>query len=309
MENELLQRYISGNATLEEKQAFLCWVEADEQHMQEYKDYRKLYDMQLWNTVIIEAKQKKTFQINRYVRELIKIAAIFVISFTLAYTLFNLPDKKEIVWQTLHVPAGQRAELLLADGTKVWLHAMTTLTFPTQFEEGKREVTLDGEGYFDVTKDEMNPFIVKTELHDVKVFGTEFNTTAYKHANIFTTSLLEGKVDVIAKETGQTIHLEPGECAYSVNGKLHERAIAHADYFRWREGLLCFNNLRMDLLLDRLQLCYAIKIEIQNKKILKNYYTGKFRTKDGIEHVLRVLQLHNNFQFTKDEETNIIYIK
>ena len=229
MENELLQRYISGNATLEEKQAFLCWVEADEQHMQEYKDYRKLYDMQLWNTVIIEAKQKKTFQINRYVRELIKIAAIFVISFTLAYTLFNLPDKKEIVWQTLHVPAGQRAELLLADGTKVWLHAMTTLTFPTQFEEGKREVTLDGEGYFDVTKDEMNPFIVKTELHDVKVFGTEFNTTAYKHANIFTTSLLEGKVDVIAKETGQTIHLEPGECAYDVNGKLHERAIPHAD--------------------------------------------------------------------------------
>ena len=309
MENELLQRYISGNATLEEKQTFLCWIEADERHMQEFKECRKSYDVQLWHAMAIQAKQKKTFHINRYVRELIKVAAIFVISFGLTYTLFALSDKKETILQTLHVPAGQRAELLLADGTKVWLHAMTTLIFPTQFEDGKREVTLDGEGYFDVTTDEINPFIVKTELHDLKVFGTEFNATAYKQTNDFSTSLLKGKIDVIAKKTGQIIHLEPGECAYDVNGKLYKKSISYTDYFRWREGLLCFNNLRMDLLLDKLQLCYGIKIEIQNKKILKNYYTGKFRTKDGVEHALRVLQLYNSFQFIKDEVTNVICIK
>ena len=80
------------------------------------------------------------------------------------------------------------------------------------------------------------------------------------------------------------------------------------DYFLWREGLICFHDISLKDMMEKLELYYGVNIEVNNRNILRNHYTGKFRTGDGIEHVLRVLRLSNRFTYTKDDETNTITI-
>lgn len=96
------------------------------------------------------------------------------------------------------MPAGQRAELTLSDGTKVWLNAKTTFSFPDHFDDHQRNVILDGEAYFDVAHNEKSPFVIQTEKYNVKVLGTEFNVRAYKEDEIyaFETALINGSVEI-----------------------------------------------------------------------------------------------------------------
>lgn len=101
--------------------------------------------------------------------------------------------------QTVTVPAGQRAQITLADGTKVWLNAQSTLTYSHDFGRNKRNVELDGGAYFEVAKNKEIPFYVNTETNQVRVVETHFNVCAYRGSNEFTTTLLEGIVDIYAK--------------------------------------------------------------------------------------------------------------
>lgn len=92
--------------------------------------------------------------------------------------------------QTVAVPAGQRAQITLADGTKVWLNSQSTLTYASNFGRQERNVLLDGEAYFEVSKNEKIPFFVNTETNKVRVVGTSFNVCAYNGSNEFETTLV-----------------------------------------------------------------------------------------------------------------------
>ncbi len=168
---------------------------------------------------------------------------------------------------------------------------------------------MDGEGYFDVAKDAEKPFTVKTEKYDIRVLGTEFNVTAYSASSNFETSLLKGSVEVSSSDTHTTVRLEPNTRTYIENGKLKKGIIEHDTYFLWKEGLICFYDEPVGKMIEKLELYYDVKIDVQNKELLRNRYSGKFRTKDGVEHVLKVLQLKNKFTYTKDNDLNLIIIK
>lgn len=110
--------------------------------------------------------------------------------------------------QTVTVPAGQRAQITLADGTKVWLNAQPTLTYSHDFGRNKRNVELDGGAYFEVAKNKEIPFYVNTETNQVRVVETHFNVCAYRGSNEFTTTLLEGIVDIYAKGSEHSLTRE-----------------------------------------------------------------------------------------------------
>lgn len=315
MNQNILHRYISGDATQQEKEQVARWLDADKKNMKEFLAQRKLYDISIWQEEQIRVEGKVTPDKKQQILRTLaigfsKIAAIFILAFTLAYTF--LLDKKSIEpagMQTIFVPPGQRAELTLTDGTKVWLNAKTTFTFPNKFTADSRNVTLDGEGYFDVTKDPQKPFVVKTKQYDIKVLGTEFNVTAYSASSSFETSLIKGAVEVSSPSSNTKIELQPNTRTYTENGILKKGAIEHQSYFLWKEGLICFFDEPVGKMIEKLELYYDIKIDVQNKELLKNCYSGKFRTKDGVEHVLKVLQLSNKFTYTKDNDLNLITIQ
>ena len=194
-----------------------------------------------------------------------------------------------------------------------WYEGLVELTqyldFPGSFKGNIRNVKLDGEGYFAVTKNVEQPFIVETNKCNVKVLGTELNVMAYAADSVWETSLLEGAVEILVPGSNNSgMRLEPNMMASLKGNRLVKGRIKEVDYFLWREGLLCFNDISVRDMIEKLKLYYGVDIVVNNTRILKNRYTGKFRTKDGVEHVLKVLKLNNKFTYTKDDETNVITI-
>lgn len=328
----IIYRYIKGDATTEEERLFLHWLEEDESHEKEYLSLRRVFNLNVWNTEAtstVEAlsaqknpttqetsfaqeppiAQKKRFSPKKIAAELLKIAAVLCAGMLITYFLMNDTKLPEAQMQTVYVPSGQRTELILSDGTKVWLNSGTTLTFSEQFYGDTREVTLDGEAYLQVAKDEKRPFVVHTEYNDIRVLGTEFNVKAYKNKTLFEAALLEGCIEVFSENTGQSFVLNSNETLSLKDGRFAQGQIDDFNYFKWREGLICFENEALEALFAKLELYYDIRIENTNKSLQKGLYTGKFRTRDGVEHVLRVLQLKHRFEYTKDDDRNVIIIK
>ncbi|MDL2255540.1 FecR domain-containing protein [Parabacteroides sp. OttesenSCG-928-G06] len=311
MEQEKIEKYIVGDASAQDKEEILAWAKADEKNMAELRAMRKLYDYTVWQREETPALAGKRKQRRRILLGSVAAAAACLFVF---WGLNNYIDRlksqiPEIVMQTIRVPAGQRAELTLVDGTQVWLNAGTTFTFPNRFDRNQRQVKLDGEAYFDVKKNESHPFVVSTAEHDVKVLGTQFNMLAYSRSPLYEVSLLEGKVEVAAKNGIERITLNPDFRAYSDKGRLRVGKIENYDYLLWREGLICFDDEPVDRMVSKLELYFDIKIIVENEAFKKKKYTGKFRTKDGVEHILRVFQLKETFTYERDEEKNLITIK
>lgn len=310
MDDKLLQLYFEGRTTEEQSRLITEWLDADVANMKHYQQLCRLYEIGFWHeepeTAVISLKEKFRWRV--ILREAVKIAAVFILGFTLNYWL-NQGGEEDISMQTVHVPAGQNAQLTLADGSKVWLNAGSTLNFPTRFVEGKRRITLEGEGFFEVKANKEKPFIVSTSTYDIKALGTSFNVNAYKQSEEFETALLTGKVEIKDRITDQTISLSPNNRAVLMNNGLSVVPIESTDYFLWREGILYFDEPLTEVL-DKLKLYFDVNINVNNKSVLENkrHCTGKFRTRDGLDHILSVLQLTNHFTYKKDEEKNLITI-
>lgn len=312
MDKEILQRYVEGNVTPEEIITVVDWLDEDESHVREFMALHKLNDISLLNQPVGLAdtqKKKKSFSLRQIGYELAKIAAV-VLLFWGGTKLFETnPEEDTITYQTLFVPAGQRAELILPDSTRVWVNARSKLVYPVNFGKGTRQVELNGEAYFDVIHNEQQPFVVKTSQMDIQVLGTEFNVTAYSNSSDFEVSLLRGSIELSSPRLSSNYRVKERENVRLQDNKLIINTIADYDYFRWKEGLICFNNESVSTIIEKLRLYYDINIEVDNQKFLGSRYTGKFRSKDGIEQVLKVLQIEHKFTYTKNNDLNLITIK
>lgn len=313
MDKDILQRYVEGNVSPEEIIAVVDWLDADESHVREFMALHKLNDISLLNqpdNKVDVQKKKKTITFRQIGYELAKIAAILIL-FWGGTKLYETTSVKEnvIAYQTLYVPAGQRAELILPDSTHVWLNARSKLVYPISFGKDIRQVELNGEAYFDVIHNEKQPFVVKTPQMDIQVLGTEFNVTAYSSSSDFEVALLRGCIELSSPRLSSNYRMKEKEHIRLQNNKLISKDISDYDYFRWKEGLICFNNESVATIIEKLKLYYDIDIEVYNQKFINSRYTGKFRTKDGIEQVLRVLQIEHKFTYTKNNDLNLITIK
>jgi ferric-dicitrate binding protein FerR (iron transport regulator) len=311
MNQETIKRYIEGDASSAEKEQIVAWVKADENNRKELFALHKLHDITIWQAEKKTGKRKKTAtrRLAFYKASSIAAAVLIFLFAGSFYTLY-MNVKKQIpksAMQTIRVPVGQQAELVLADGTNVWLNAGSTFTFPTLFSADNREVSLDGEGYFNVEIDRNRPFIVKTFACDVKALGTVFNVQAYRKSSLFEVSLLSGVVEVSTHS--RRIRLEPNTRVYLDNNELVKGSTENYDYLLWKEGVISFNNEPVEQMLNKLQRYFDTRIVIKNTTFLDKKYTGKFRTKDGIEHILKVFQLNGRFRYEKDDEQNMITIK
>ena len=215
----------------------------------------------------------------------------------------------EVAYNTVSIPWGAEYKLVLADGSKVWLNAQSSVTYPVAFHGKTREIRLEGEAYFEVRRNEKVPFVVKTSKVDVKVLGTEFNVSAYEEEADFEVALLKGSVLLESSRLREPHSMKPGEMVYFKDGQYYSGLIQNPDYFKWKEGLICFQNEPISDIMDKLSLYFDVKIQHRNQAFLKERYTGKFRSKDGVEQVLKVLQMEHHFRYVKDNEQNVITIK
>ena len=311
MERDLLYRYFDGDTTPDEERRIMEWAEASPENYRLYLEERRL-----WCALLLHAGRRTARRPALWRRlaawRVSGAAACILLLVGLAGIFFAgrmVPDGR---MQQVVVPAGQRVELRLADGTKVWLNSKSRLEYPSSFGRRSRRVTLCGEGYFEVAHDERKPFVVETGQYDVRVLGTTFNVYAYDNDRAaFETALMEGSVEVSSRsDASQRLVLQPNAAAVlAADGRLVRTRLTDMGRFRWTEGLICLNDVPFGELLERFSDYYDIRILLKNPKLYDVRCTGKFRQSDGIDYSLHVLQRFVNFRYTHDEERHTIEIR
>lgn len=310
MDQKLLYKYFKGTATMDEEKQILDWVDESPANRNAFQKERMLYDIALFTDEKKLKKEQKTVRILPVLRWSARIAAVVVVALSCGFLFRDYQYNKVAQMQTVAVPAGQRAQITLADGTRVWLNAKSTLTYASNFGRTDRNILLEGEAFFEVAKNKDIPFYVNTEKNKVRVVGTSFNVCAYKDSKEFETTLVEGVVDIYAVGKEKPIaRLQKNEFFADYDGKLKKTVLPSYDYLRWKEGLYCFDDSELSHILNRLELYYNVKITVKNKKLLSHRYTAKFKEQDGIEHILKVIQKDQNFKYYINEEKDQITIE
>ena len=319
MEKEILYKYFEGIASREEEDAVYRWLDASSENERELLKEREFFDAMIFAGSAeediagkkVEPGVAKASLIRSWMRDVLKVAA--AVAITVACGLyFYISEKKELLaaMNTVTVPAGQRVNLKLSDGTTVWLNARSEMVYPAVFSGAKREIRLDGEGYFEVEHDKESPFVVHTQKCDIEVLGTKFNVEAYSDSEEFSTSLMEGSVKVTDNAALSTsVLLKPDQEVRFKDGRLLVSSIGDYDHFRWREGLVCFNDVAFNELMKRFEKCYGISIVVENKSLVEYSCSGKFRISDGLDNALRILQRNAKYTFERNEDNSIVYIK
>ena len=220
---------------------------------------------------------------------------------------------KELVYNTLRIPYGQRFELLLSDGTSVHLNAGTTLKFPVRFPESSetREVFVTGEAYFDVATNESQPFVVNTGEMDVRVLGTKFNVSTYPEDDHTDVVLVEGLVRLDAEseisETTEKQLLKPGyKASFDKREKtITTQAVPTSIYTSWIKGELVFRDMTFEDILKKLERKFNVTIENNNDKLAKERFNASFGD-ESIEAVLKYLKTIYGIEYSIEDDKVII---
>lgn len=217
--------------------------------------------------------------------------------------------KKEL--NHLFVPFGRNSSITLPDGTVAFLNAGSQLDYPDSFGGKKREVSLNGEGFFEVAHNAEKPFIVKTHNLNVEVLGTKFNLSAYAGDHIVETILVEGKVKL--KKTGfslltKELILTPNQRAvyYPENGETSISEVDVKSYISWRDGYLNLETLALNRVVKRLERYYNIRIVLNDPFLGMKTITGKLSLNEEPEKVLDVLAKTASIEIIKINQSKYI---
>ena len=194
----------------------------------------------------------------------------------------------------LKTPRGGTYQLVLSDGTKVWLNAQSSLKYPANFDANERVVELDGEAYFAVAQDAHKPFRVITKSQQIDVLGTEFNVSAYGNGQATLTTLVNGRVHVtgaVAAAGGVTqMLLKPGQQAMNLNGAaVQVREVGLAPYVSWKRGFFYFDETKLSEAMDQLSRWYNLEVVYQGK-MPETYFYGEINRNKTLQKVLNILR-------------------
>lgn len=215
----------------------------------------------------------------------------------LVYT--NASAKDTLVYNTIKVPYGKRFELKLSDGTDVHLNAGTSLKYPVRFINGEnRQVFLNGEAFFEVTKDAKHPFVVGSNDMNVKVLGTKFNVTSYKEDAKTYTVLVEGSVVASNKVVeDDNVILKPGNRVFFENKHLKTETVDVRKYIAWVTGELMFIDDSFGVITNKLERKYNVDIVNKYDELNDIMVTATFK-EENIDQVLKTFQTYKAFNYT-----------
>ena len=184
---------------------------------------------------------------------------------------------------------GEKLDLLLPDGSKVILNADSSLSYPEQFDNTTRSVTLKGEAYFDVKENTAVPFVIKTGALKTTVLGTSFNINAYEQRKKIKVTVATGKVIINDSKKNRMELLPNQQGAFEKHSRtIIKKGVKSSDFTEWKDGILKFNNMKLKDAMYKLELWYGVEISFNNEAIKNCRFTGKFN-KESLETVLKSL--------------------
>ncbi|HVM87319.1 MAG TPA: FecR family protein [Puia sp.] len=270
------------------------------------------------------------------------VAAVLLVFFGVRFSANKniLTDAGEIqqvakAFSEVSTKNGSKTNLILPDGTKVWLNAGSKLTYDSFYGKKIREVSLSGEGFFDVVKNKEKPFIIHASSINIKVLGTEFNVRSYPNDKTTEASLIRGSIEVTFKnKPAKKVILKPNEKIVVENINLKEREVVAVEHnsspkvndladdvaiknltyehktgaiieTSWVDNRLIFQDESFEDIAKQLERWYGVFITFQNEQLKENHLTGSFKN-ETIRQALDALKFTASFNYSIDNSNNII---
>lgn len=312
MDDSIINKYLSGEASEEEVKNLFQWMDSDPEHRNEFIQYKKLWALtsnssentdQAWNSLsetLFKPKERR-LRIKRYWIAAAGFLLVFGLGMAMQYTVQQRSgDKFSYFAETrVEVPLGQMSNVILPDGTTVRLNSGTTLGYSKNFNSGERTVSLEGEAFFDVSKDPLHPFVIKTKSLDFKVYGTSFNIQAYPNEKMVNTTLVEGSLGVMGKNGHELAKLVPGEnAAFRENDKKLEISKVSLDlYTSWKDGLITFSNEKLKDIAKKIERWYNVEIVIKNPRLGDELIMGTIMKNKPVDQILEVFAVTSSLKY------------
>ena len=323
---EKIERYIRGSSDLDEKKYVESIFLNGEKNLyfrnRLYKDWESFLDdnsrlseddlNQVLERIHYILWKNETLKKNRPGQRILRFyknaAAGLLIPLMIAASLvFNyLPSKKgtltgQNISSAIYAPIGSRVSFTLPDGTVGMLNSGSRLTYSLPFKDD-RHVKLEGEAWFEVTRDEKHPFNINAGNSNVIVLGTKFNISAYPAEDYIEVVLRDGKVELKNNENSETNLILPSERLISRNGNVTKTMVDPEKYIAWTQGKLVFRGDPMNEVVRRLERWYNVSITIADKELEKYSFRATFQD-DALDEVLRCLALTSPIGYKKTVRT------
>jgi ferric-dicitrate binding protein FerR (iron transport regulator) len=323
--HSLIAKQLTAQLSEAEAAELEKWKLASRENLQEYNDFISLWSQsgslkmaqsinQLEAQNIIRRKAGIHSSRKRWINLVVQAAAVLVLSliFSGIYNSITLNNRDQSfadhstspIYQEIIAACGTQAKVELADGTKVFLNSGSKLRFPQTFaNQQQRKVVLDGEGYFEVTKNKEQPFVVEANQLNIKVLGTKFNVDAYADNPSVSVALVEGSV-MIQENTGKQnkdlMELAPNQVATlnPVDQKLSKLDVRDLyKYTAWVDGRIVFFGDPIQTVVRKLANWYNVDIVISDKKLENYRFTGTF-INEPLEQILNILSMTSQMTYT-----------
>lgn len=257
----------------------------------------------------MEVTSQKTFVLPRFIRWTAAVIVAFVLG-GLSIYIYNANSLSNHLY-TVTVPLGSKSKIELPDHTTVWLNAGSTLQYAQNFAQSGRNVSLEGEAYFEVTKNPRMPFTVNGKDVAVKVLGTKFNVRSYNEDPTVDITLVEGSISLtnhLAANDSACL-LKPNEKA-TLNKQSHQVTIEKVEACNWSEwtrGKLVFDAERFGQIIRRLEREYNVDIKVKDSELLNRKFYGDFRKAQSIQEIFDIMTASNQFHYTFKESVITVY--
>lgn len=314
----LLVRYFSGELDRSQEDALERWIRSDEEHMRAAKEVYRICStaeaVGVMKTVDTEAALKKVRRkmhgrfLVRVMRHVSRFAAVLFLpaAFLCGWYAWKYYHPSEDGYIEVKTTTGMLSSVTLPDSSKVWLNSNSTLRYPVRFTGKTREVSLEGEAYFDVERDEDRRFIVETPAMQIEVLGTEFNVDAYNDPGRDTrTTLVEGSVQMTFSDSAgvhRVVRMSPGQSVSYCpeTDKVTRSRVNTETITSWKNGRIVLDNTSLADALRMIENRYNVQFDIINKELLRNRYTGRFDNQI-LDRVLEYFVRTTDIRFERDE--------
>lgn len=313
MQEKDLIKYIKGESDPKEKETIIKWIRKDVSHQKRFNIVKAEYIASTLdeseNINVDESyhrfssKRTKKKRTSYYISGVTSIVILFSVWYT--FTPFSndnlIVDTTEFSKfdiQTVTTGHGDHALVVLPDGSSITLNANSSLKYPEEFDDDVRKVTLIGEAFFDIQKDENKPFIVQTEHLKVRVIGTSFNIKSYPKDEKTETTLVTGKVEILQKKKKASIVLKPSQRAIFDKKKndIKVDKVDSKNIVAWQDGKLIFDKTPLKQVVLDLNRKYNVEFVITSDILLQYKYTGEFDNLK-LEEVLELLKISSPIKY------------
>jgi transmembrane sensor len=222
--------------------------------------------------------------------------------------IYNPSGKKvkfrKLQYNTIEIPRGGEYQLILSDGTKVWLNSATTIKYPITFAANSRDVYLEeGEAFFEVTENKKSPFIVHTSKMNVNVLGTSFNVRAYSAENQLATTLVTGKVLINQSKNGKEYTLIPNEQAILSDEEIDIVSVDVDRFIAWKNGRILFEENTLEEIFNDLSRWYNIDVDYTSSEVKNLRFSVDVKRYDELVEILDILELTKKVKFIIEENS------